>query len=314
MRRRIASRRLIWPWMLLSHFGVFASSKSAMNTFAPEFSALMIILRSTGPVISTRRSWMSAGTGAQVQSPSRTARVSGRKSGSLPASNSAWRCCRRASSSVRRAPKARCSVAANASASGVRISAYSAVMRPVTVMPGPKVGCVHGPSLSGVGEAPVQGVAEKYEKCARKRSILLHRRRVPPCPARAAPVPSPHGEAPSRRPPGDPSARLARRGRRRRSGQDRPAAGGRLRALDQRGGARAGHELQPRMAAVDAMNADFGGVVETSTGRPRGRRRALTATGRSADRARTTRWSGGSTLPPSARSPRWPRCSRARRR
>ena len=42
-----------------------------MNTLAPELSALMIILRSTGPVISTRRSWMSAGTGAHVQSPSR---------------------------------------------------------------------------------------------------------------------------------------------------------------------------------------------------------------------------------------------------
>jgi hypothetical protein len=37
------------------------SSKSAMNTLAPEFSALMIILRSTGPVISTRRSCRSAG-------------------------------------------------------------------------------------------------------------------------------------------------------------------------------------------------------------------------------------------------------------
>ena len=31
------------------------SSKSAMKTFAPELSALIIILRSTGPVISTRR-------------------------------------------------------------------------------------------------------------------------------------------------------------------------------------------------------------------------------------------------------------------
>ncbi len=44
-----ASRRLIWPWMLLSHVGVLASSKSAMKTFAPQLSALMIILRSTGP-------------------------------------------------------------------------------------------------------------------------------------------------------------------------------------------------------------------------------------------------------------------------
>ena len=42
--------------MLFRHVGEFESSKSAMKTFAPELSALMIILRSTGPVISTRRS------------------------------------------------------------------------------------------------------------------------------------------------------------------------------------------------------------------------------------------------------------------
>ncbi len=45
------------------HVGEVASSKSAMNTCAPELSALMIILRSTGPVISTRRSCRSAGGG-----------------------------------------------------------------------------------------------------------------------------------------------------------------------------------------------------------------------------------------------------------
>ena len=53
----------------------------------------------------------------------------GRKSGSLPASNSAWRCARRASSSSRRPPKARCSFATKAMASGVRICANSGVMR-----------------------------------------------------------------------------------------------------------------------------------------------------------------------------------------
>ena len=37
-----------------------------MNTFAPELSALMIILRSAGPVISTRRSCRSAGIGGDV--------------------------------------------------------------------------------------------------------------------------------------------------------------------------------------------------------------------------------------------------------
>ena len=42
--------------MTLSQVGELASSKSAMKTLAPELSALIIILRSTGPVISTRRS------------------------------------------------------------------------------------------------------------------------------------------------------------------------------------------------------------------------------------------------------------------
>ena len=69
---------------MLANIGEVASSKSAMKTFAPEFSALTIILRSTGPVISTRRSRRSAGIGATFQSPSRIDFVSGRKSGNLP--------------------------------------------------------------------------------------------------------------------------------------------------------------------------------------------------------------------------------------
>ena len=44
--------------------GALESSKSAMYTLAPLLSALMTILRSTGPVISTRRSWRSPGMGA----------------------------------------------------------------------------------------------------------------------------------------------------------------------------------------------------------------------------------------------------------
>ena len=52
----------------LSHVGEFASSKSAMKTRAPELSALIIIFRSTGPVISTRRSCRSAGAGVTVKS------------------------------------------------------------------------------------------------------------------------------------------------------------------------------------------------------------------------------------------------------
>ena len=55
-----------WPSTRFAQVGDVASSKSAMNTFAPEFSALMIILRSTGPVISTRRSCRSAGNRADL--------------------------------------------------------------------------------------------------------------------------------------------------------------------------------------------------------------------------------------------------------
>ena len=63
--------------MQLNHVGEFESSKSAMNTVAPEFSALITILRSTGPVISTRRSAISSGVGATRQSPARISAVSG---------------------------------------------------------------------------------------------------------------------------------------------------------------------------------------------------------------------------------------------
>ena len=44
---------------------------------------MITIFRSTGPVISTRRSWSSAGTGATRQSPSRTPRVSRQEVGQL---------------------------------------------------------------------------------------------------------------------------------------------------------------------------------------------------------------------------------------
>jgi hypothetical protein len=121
--RRTASRRFTCPWIVFSHVGVFESSKSAMNTFAPELSALMIIFRSTGPVISTRRSWRSAGAGATFQvASSRTWRVSGRKSGRVPASISACRSTRRARSSLRLGSSARTSLTRRSSASGVRIS------------------------------------------------------------------------------------------------------------------------------------------------------------------------------------------------
>ena len=53
---------------MFDHVGECESSKSAMNARAPEFSALMTILRDAGPVISTRRSASASGTGATVKS------------------------------------------------------------------------------------------------------------------------------------------------------------------------------------------------------------------------------------------------------
>src|SRR3970040_2160037 len=87
--RLTASRKLNWPSIMFAHVGEFRYSKSAMNTFAPELRALITILRSAGPVISTRRSCRLRGTGATLHSASRMDFVCGRKSGRLPASNSA---------------------------------------------------------------------------------------------------------------------------------------------------------------------------------------------------------------------------------
>ena len=89
----------------LSQSGVFASSRSASHTLAPEFSALIVIFRSVGPVISTRRS-TSPGAGAATRQAgsSRIWRVSGRKSSVPPADSSTCRVSRAASSS--RPPRA----------------------------------------------------------------------------------------------------------------------------------------------------------------------------------------------------------------
>src|ERR671938_544874 len=61
MVRRTASHRFTCPCATFSQVGEEESSKSAMNVDAPELSALMIIFRSVGPVISTRRSRGSGG-------------------------------------------------------------------------------------------------------------------------------------------------------------------------------------------------------------------------------------------------------------
>ena len=82
--RSTASIRLRWPSTQFAQVGEFASSKSAMKTLAPELSALMTILRSAGPVISTRRSCRSAG--ASRDPPVVLAHVArfGRKSAARP--------------------------------------------------------------------------------------------------------------------------------------------------------------------------------------------------------------------------------------
>ena len=109
--------------IMFSQSGVFASSKSASHTFAPEFSALIVIFRSVGPVISTRRSTRPGAGGATRQEVScLICWVPGRKSSMAPAESSSCRAARAASNSARRGPNSRCSAAMRPSASGVRIS------------------------------------------------------------------------------------------------------------------------------------------------------------------------------------------------
>ena len=71
---------------MLSQSGVLASSKSASHTLAPEFSALIVIFLSVGPVISTLRSTSPGAGGATRQLWSAlTCAVSARKSSVAPA-------------------------------------------------------------------------------------------------------------------------------------------------------------------------------------------------------------------------------------
>ena len=93
-------RGCVWPSTTLLQVGESASSRSAMKTLAPELSALMTILRSPGPVISTRRSSRSAGASATRQSP-----CAGLDPGSLAAQERPRRARRASSSSRRRAPQ-----------------------------------------------------------------------------------------------------------------------------------------------------------------------------------------------------------------
>ena len=72
------------PATTFAQVGDSASSRQHMNTLAPELSALMTILASAGPVISTRRSSRSRGVLATAHSASRSSRVSSGKDGRSP--------------------------------------------------------------------------------------------------------------------------------------------------------------------------------------------------------------------------------------
>src|SRR6478609_2437506 len=118
--------------MTLVQLGEVASSKSAIHTFAPELSALMLILRLGGPVISARRSSRPGAGGATRQPVSlRTSAVVVRKSTDSPAEMRLPRSRRAASSSARRPEWAPSSLATNASASGVRISSKRGCIEPL---------------------------------------------------------------------------------------------------------------------------------------------------------------------------------------
>ncbi|CPU67002.1 Uncharacterised protein [Mycobacteroides abscessus] len=109
----------------MRHVGLEASSASASHTLAPELRALIVIFGSVGPVISTRRSsrpGAPAEPATRHDGSSRTGRVDGRKSGSMPSATSCRRCWRSMRSSWRRATNRSCSSVRKSSASGVRIS------------------------------------------------------------------------------------------------------------------------------------------------------------------------------------------------
>ena len=130
--RRTASRRLSCPSTMLCQVGQLASSKSAMKVEAPQLSALITILRSVGPVISTRRSSRSLRLRRRRSSrPPLSLSFAGGNRAACPASNSFCRAARRASSSWRRGSKRRCRRATKSSASSVRISPNAGVTRPL---------------------------------------------------------------------------------------------------------------------------------------------------------------------------------------
>src|SRR5690606_18677833 len=154
------------PPTWFSQVGELASSKSASHTFAPLLSALMVIFRSVGPVISTRRSISPGAGGATRQSGSeRTSTVSVRKSRLPPASHSACRRRRSASSSARRGPNSRCRYARNSNAGRVSTSSYRGCSGPRTCTPsGMSISYLHcvcgGATLCGTTRMPLQELVD----------------------------------------------------------------------------------------------------------------------------------------------------------
>ena len=148
-----------------------------MKTFAPELKALIIIFRSTGPVISTHRFCRSGGVGATIHSLSRTFFVSGRKSGIFPASKSFCRSARRASSFSRVGLNCRWSLATKSRASSVRMAADAGSFLPITRIP-----CSNltlrlrespSPRVSGerVAEGRVRGTSNRRSSAASRHLL-----------------------------------------------------------------------------------------------------------------------------------------------
>ena len=111
---------------LFVHVGEFESSKSAMNMLAPEFSALITILRSTGyrdfhPSVSKI-----SGNGSNGPVTFANRFRLGKEIRRFAASARCWRATRSASNSRRRASNLRCNSARNAVAGGAKISSVPA--------------------------------------------------------------------------------------------------------------------------------------------------------------------------------------------
>src|SRR5215212_6847944 len=157
----MASFMLSWLSSMLCQVGQLASSKSAIQQLAPELSAFMVILRSGGPVSSTRPSCRSSGIGEIHQSPSLTSLVSGRKSGISPALILSCRSARLARSSTTLPLYSRESFATKATASGVRISRNSSGISAVNSIPSANVRVLSVMTSGSSLQLPERGYSSK---------------------------------------------------------------------------------------------------------------------------------------------------------